>query len=367
MMNARLVLLSPSSEQPSSYLIVDRSGVLVDRGTLATRGTSPPFKGRTILVVPGTDVVTRWLELDDGPQARIAEAAAVMLKDQIGAPRDDVHIAVGEREDDGKRAVSVVDRALMQELLDRADDLGVSPDIVIPDHLMLLPPDDGVLTVTVNGVVAVRGQHLAFSAEAELASLLIGARERRSIEPMPEVERMFAAASVRSSLNLLQQDFAAGGQGSAKWGGYRRVAALAALAALSPFAIWTAEIVRNEASARSLEARAQAAARTIVGDAGSADPIRELRGRIAELRGNDAFMQTTAALFEAISRTSGVELESLSYLRDGVMRATLIHAASSDVGTLRAALEQSAVALDEDASEERDGRMVTTVTLSTRS
>jgi len=352
------------SEQPSSYLIVDEAGAIAGRGVLTVRSPSAAFKGRTVLIVPGTDVVTRWLELEDGPPARVADAAAVLLKDQIGAPRDSIHLALGEPEDDGARPVSVVDRVVMQEFLDRAAELGVSPEVVIPDHLMLAAPDDGVLAVTLGGLVAVRGYRLAFSAEDELASMLIGARRRKSIERMSEIEQLFAAASVQLSLNLLQQDFGAGGRGRAKWNGYRRAAALAALAALSPLAIWTAEIARNEASARGLEARAEASARTIVGDVGSADPIRELRGRIAELRANDGFTQTTAALFEAISHTQGVELESLSYLQEGVIRATLIHEAASDVNALRQVLEQSGIALGEDAGEKRDGRMVTTITLS---
>jgi general secretion pathway protein L len=363
-MNTRLVLLSPSSEQPSFFLIVGEAGTIVGRGTLAAYAA---FKGRTILIVPGTDVVTRWLELEDGPQARAAAAAAVLLKDQISAPRDDVHVAVGKPEDGGKRPVSVVDPALMQEFLDRAAELGISPDVVIPDHLLLLPPDDGVLAVTLGSLVAVRGEQLAFSAEGELASMLIGSRCCRSMERIPEIEQLLAAGSAQLAINLLQQDFAAGGRGGAKWNGYRRVAALLAVAALSPLAIWTAEISRNEASARGLESRAEASARTIIGDAGSADPISELRGRLAGLRANDGFMQTTASLFEAISHAQGVELESLSYLQDGVIRATLIHPATSDLAALRGALKQSGIALGEDAAQERDGRMVTTITLERRS
>jgi hypothetical protein len=103
-----------------------------------------------------------------------------------------------------------------------------------------------------------------------------------------------------------------------------------------------------------------------IGNARSSDPIGELRGRVAELRANDDFVQTTAALFEAISRAQGVELEDLSYLQEGVIRATLIHDAATDVSGLRGTLEQSGITLNEDAARERHGRMVTTVTLGRR-
>lgn len=367
MMTTRLVLLSPSSDRPSPVLIVDGMGAIVGRGALTLGSPATTFKGRTVLIVPGTDVVTRWLQLEDGPKARLAEAAAVLLKDQISASRDDIHIALGEPENDGVRAVSVVDRALMQEFLDQAAALNISPDVVVPDHLLVTPPDDGVLAVALGDIVAVRGDRVAFSAEAELASMLIESRRQTSIGRLSEIEAMMASASTRPLMNLLQQEFAVGAQGKSKWNGYRRAAALAAVAALSPLAIWTAEIARNDAAARGLEARAEAAARTAIGDARSSDPIGALRGRVAELRANDDFMQTTAALFEAISRVQGVELENLSYLRDGVTRATLIHDAATNVSGLRGTLEQSGITLDEDAAQERDGRMVTTVTLGRRS
>ncbi len=365
-MHTRLVLLSPSSDQPSPVLIVDRMGTIVGRSAHIADLPSSTFRGRTVLVVPGTDVVTRWLELGNGPQSRVVEAAAVLLKEQISAPRDDLHIALGEPEDDGLRAVSVVDRTLMQDFLDHAAALRISPDVVVPDHLLVPPPDDGVLVVTLGNFVAVRGERVAFSAEAELASMLIGARRRTTIERLSEIEALFAAASMRTSVNLLQQDFAAGAGGKSRWNGFRRVAALAAAAALSPLTVWTAEIVRNEAAAHGFEARAEATARAIISDAQSSDPIGELRGRVAGLSANDGFMQATAALFEAISRAQGVELENLSYLQDGVTRATLIHGSASDISGVRGVLEQSGITLDEDAAQERDGRMATTNTMNRR-
>jgi len=363
MMHTRLVVLSPASEQPSFYLTVDGAGEIVGRGVLAAHAPVSPFLGRTVLMVPGTEIVTRWLDLDDGPPARVAEAAALALKDQIGAPPDKLHLALGEPDDDGTRPVSVIDPLLMQEFLDRAADLGVPPDVVVPDHLMLPVPDDGVLAVALGLLVAVRGHRLAFSAEDELASLLIGDRRRTTIEDTSEIERLLAASLACSPMNLLQHDFAAGGRGRAMWRGYRRAAVLAAVAALSPLAIWGTEIARNEVAAHALETRADAGARTILGTVASAEPILELRGRLAGLRANDGFMQTTAALFDAVSRTKDVELETLTYLDEGVIRATLIHAASADVSALRQVLEQSGVTVDQDPVEERDGRMVTTITL----
>jgi hypothetical protein len=197
--------------------------------------------------------------------------------------------------------------------------------------------------------------------------MLIGDRRHVSVERAAEIEGHFAAGLAHLSMNLLQQEFSRGGRGLAGWNGYRGVVTLSAIAALSPLALWTAELVRNEAAARGLEARAEAAARTIIGEPRAADPIGALRGRVAGLRANDGFMQTTAALFEAISQVQGVELEGLSYLQEGVIRATLVHSAGSDVGAVRGALEKSGITVDEDAAQERNGRLISTITLGRRS
>jgi general secretion pathway protein L len=365
-MYTRLVLLSSAREKPSSWLIVESSGLVVGRGALAPDSPATPFKGRTILVVPGTGVATRWLKLENGPARPIVEAAAAVLKDEIGAPRASIHIALGNVEDDGARPVSVIDRRLMREFLDHAAALGISPDIVVPDHLMLPAPSDGVLAVARDDIMIVRGRRVAFSAETELALMLIGSRRRTSIESEEGVELLFAEGSQSVEMNVLQQDFAAAGRREA-WGRLRRAAALATIAALSPLAIWTAEIVRNEVSARALEARAQETARTLLGNEESVDPIRELHSRAAALRANDAFMHSTRALFEAMSRIGGMELENLTYLDEGITRATLVHAVLFNVSALSDALQQSGIAVDQDAAQQRDGRTLTTITLKSQS
>jgi type II secretion system protein L len=361
-MQTRLVLLSNASERPSPWLIVEGTGLVVARGVLTPVAPPVAFKGRTILIVPGTGVLTRWLDLEDGPPEEVVETVSALLKDEISAPKGGVHIALGEVGDDGLRPVCIIDRFLLQEYLDRAADLDISPHAAVPDHLMLPSRDDDPVAVELDGVVAVRGSRIAFTVEEELASMLIGGHRAPSVVHGPEIERLFAAGSAHVAVNLLQQEFGPGRRAQT-WGAYRRLAGLAALAALSPLGICAAEIARNEVSAREFEQRAEGRARSIVNDTGAADPSRELRARVAGSSANDTFLRSAAALFEAMSSIVDVELESLSYMQDGVTRASLIHAATADVNRLRRALEQSGVVVDQDAPEERDGRMLTTITL----
>jgi general secretion pathway protein L len=339
-------------------LVVDGAGHILDRSPVAADARASPFKGRTVLVVPGLDIVTRWIKADDE-----ADAATLLLKEQLAVPVDGIHIALGQRDDVGLRVVSAIDRDVLQHFLDRAAELGLSPDVVVPDHLMLPAHGNGLLVATLGSLVAVHGEHTAFTAENELASMLTAGRERVYVEDVSQVEQLLAGALSRMPMNLLQQDFTAGSRGRKRWTGYGRVAALAAAVALSPLAIWAAQIVQSDAAASALEARAQADARTIIGRAGSGDPIRELRGRMAELRANDSLLQRTAALFESLSRTQGAGLEALSYVEDGVIRATIVHASSSGTDALRQALEQQGLVIEEDAADERDGRTVSTITL----
>ena len=359
MILTRLVFLA-SSEQSTSFLVVSGEGLVVSRGILGAQKPATLFKGRTVLVVPGAEVVTRWLDIDSDLSGHVTEQAFGLLKDELGEPRESIHLALGKQEDDGTTLVSVISRALMQEFLDRAVELGIQPDSVIPDHLLLPEPEDsGVLAVALTGSVAVRAQRIAFSADDDLASVLIGDRRCTWIESAAEAERVFAEGARSIATNLLQNDFTRR-QGRR---GLRRIVVLATVAALSPLALCVADFARNEAVTRELNGRVQSTVRSLLGNVVPARAISEVRSQVAALRANDGFMRTAATLFEAMSRVDGVELESLSYTERGIIRATVLHDAITAADALKNALEQSGLSIDQDAPEERNSRMFTIITL----
>lgn len=365
MTEIRLVFLSPERGEPSPFLIVRDTGGIVARGTLAPGAT--PLPVRTVLVVPGTDVLIRWIELPACTPAQASAAAILMLKNEIAVPRESVHLALGAPDKDGWRPMGIVDRSVMQRFIDRAGDIGIAPDAIVPDAMMLTyPGDDTVLAAICDGRIIARGKRLAFSTEPELAGLLIGKHPMRVIERAEEIEILFAAAARHPAIDLLQRDFARGRPGSFKARDFRRAALLAAALLLSPFALWTAQAVSSHALARSLEARAEASARAIPGAQGAADPISYVRGRLAELEANDRFLLATVTLFDAVARMKGAELENFSYLREGAIRATLLHADAAEMEGLSRTLEQSRIGFGQEPATGRRGEPGATIMLRPR-
>lgn len=360
MSGTRLVFLGAAG-QASPYIIVDDEGEIAVRGAFMPGDTAPAM--RTVLVVPGSAVLARWIALPACTPVQAAAAAAHLLKDDIAVTRDSVHIAVGPAGQPA-RLVCVVAKDAMRSFLARAGELGIAPDCVVPDHLMLPASDSETVLATLRGgMVVARGRNLAFSAEPDLAWLLIGKSPMQAVERERDIEHLFAAMASMPAINLLQQEFAHRAGRAPVWRDFRRAAALAAAVLLSPLVLSGADIARNEFSARALEARAATAARAVAGVGDAADPVLTLKGRLADLRGGDRFLQTTALLFDAVQRMNGAELESLSYLSEGVIRATLVDAAPEAIAALRTSMAEKRIALEQDAATRREGRSLTTITM----
>jgi general secretion pathway protein L len=362
MSDTRLLFLVAENAPGLPYLVVDEDGAIAARGRLAHGDIVPAM--RTVLVVPGSAVLARWIALPSCTQAQAAAAARHLLKDEIAVPAETLHVAVSPVEENGLRLVCAVAREAMRDCLARVNEMGVTPDWVVPDHL-LLPPSDGdaVLVAFRAGEAVVRGRNLAFSAEPELAWLLIGNRPMQPIERDEEVEALFASQAMTPAINLLQQEFAPGFGQRTGWKKFRRAAALAAAVLLSPALLWGAGIAKTAFAAHALEAHAGSLARTIPGAATAPDPILYVKGRLADLGSGDRLLHMTAALSQAIQRTKSVEVESLSYLSEGILRATLVNASADDIAALRAGLAPARIGIEADAASESNGRSLTTITL----
>jgi len=348
----RLVLLAPRAGEPSPYLVVDGAGMIVTRGTLGGQGASAPFKGTTLLVISGVDVTTHWIALKAASPGQARTAAAMMLQDELAQPREDLHFALGPVGAGGLRPVSIIAKARLAALLDQARALGVVPDAVVPDHLMLPAPEgDGLVAANLGEALAVRGRDLAFTVEPELAAQLITGLTLDVADESSRIESHFAASAASGApVNLLQGAFDKMGKTAS--GSWRRAAVLAGLALVSPLLIRAAYIARDDMAVGRVE-RATAAR----GD------TRRLISMGASMQQGRDFSEAMAVVFKALERLPGAKLQSLSYRSGGAMRLTLTHDNYSDVATLAGALGPSGFALREDGSTEAGGRISTDLTL----
>jgi len=361
----RLILLAPRREQTSRYLIADLGGGIVTHGVLNPGAPPPQGQASDILIAPSEDILIRRLALPTGGIAQVRAAALAALEDQFGLDAASVHLALGAADETGARLVCAIDAVAMRALLHRAAELGCRPAAVYPDSLMLPEPAPGEAAVADLGDrVLARTPALAFAADPIVAGQVLGAGSRAEIGGVEGFEKQCAAG--RAPVDLLQGAFASSGT-RVRARDFRLAAVLAALLAVSPLVLWTAQIVRHDLGARSLERQANEAALAALSGERPVDPVRAVRARAAQLEGSRALLRATAALFAGIEQTAGAEVEALYYQQDGALRASLAHDNYSDPPAVASRLRQAGYEVQEDgAVDNPDGRITTALSVRAR-
>jgi general secretion pathway protein L len=362
-MSMHRFLFSPADVGAAApYLMVDSFGAFVGRGTLSPGQAVLP-QPPTTLVIPGTDVLARWIELPGATTAQANAAARFLLADMVASTPDSLHVAVARDEADGRRLVCVIDRSLLQAHLAGAKTYGVVPDQVIPDYLLLPAPEDGSTLIAAWGDrLLLRGKELGASIESDVADLLLRGQRTTHLADPDAVVRVMATGAQQIPIDLLQQDFAPRVKDS--WGSapLRRIASLAAVLLLSPLLLWGAELLRGEWAAVASEARTAEMARTLAADA--PDPVAAVQGRMHALAANGTLLKSAAALFEGLEGLDGAELERMSWLADeNVLSATLVHNSAADITELARSVADAGFVLTEDGSAPIDSRVSTSIAL----
>ncbi|WP_299328431.1 type II secretion system protein GspL [Parasphingopyxis sp.] len=278
---------------------------------------------RVALVVPGSEVALHWAEIPATLAPAQARAAARIMADEVSAePLEAQHIAAGPADEDDERCLAIVSRERMTAWLAEAEVLGLDPDLVIPEPLLIAPPEAGVRTLRQAGMDVVRGPKRAFAAEPDIAALLIG---DEAIEPITaeDVERDLGSTLSEPPLNLRQGDYAKRRRWTIDAGFIRRVALLAATILLVTLLIQLTMIARYSFGADALEREVADRARdAIPGNVEIGDPDAQLRARLAELGAGPGYGELANAAFGAVRDTAGVELQSIIYAADNSLQLT---------------------------------------------
>lgn len=276
-----------------------------------------------ILVVPGSDVALHWVDIPARLAPAQAMAAARIMASEVSAePPETTHIAIGRTDDDGQCCLAITARAKMDAWLDQAATLGIDPDRIISEPLLLVPPETGVRIFRRASLDVVRGRTRAFAAEPEIAALLLGEEpsEPLSIE---DFERDLGHVLAESPLNLRQGDYAKRRHWKLDKIYVRRIALLAAAILFVTLLIQVTMIARYSFAADALEREAIDRARdAIPGNVEIVDPEAQLRARLVELGGGPGYGEQANAVFAAIRDTTGVELQAMIYNANNTLQLT---------------------------------------------
>lgn len=361
MIPIRLVLLS-SPDHPWPCLMVSESGAVLQRGVLHPDAPPPETPVIDRLVVPGADVVARWLDLPDRNDRQARSAVAFLLQDDIADEGGDLHICVGGSDAGGQRLAAITTVSRVQGWLEAAAARGVQPVSVTPDYLMLRPEDEQeTLVAGFGSLLAVRGPGLAFSAERPLAEAVMGDRPRR-VMALNELEPMLAGAALLPEINLLQGVFGPRSEQPVV-GNVRRMIILALALLVSPVVLGVAQVGVDLIAARQAESRAVAGARAIwprAVPAGSGMDV--VRTRLAAQQTSDRFADLAADLFAAIERTPGAQIDSLAYGPAG-LNAALSYANYSDMDQLVTAGGRVGLLITADSTVTEGGRITSDISV----
>ncbi len=143
-------------------------------------------KKRVVVVVPAADVLLTWVVAPRAAKRDLIKAIPFLLEDALSVPVETLHFAVGGRQPDGLMPVAVVSRSLMEGWLGELRVAGVTPEVLLPESL-LIPWESTVWTVLiVAGVAIVRsGAFVGFSVDLEnlVMALQLALADSRNTRP----------------------------------------------------------------------------------------------------------------------------------------------------------------------------------------
>jgi len=126
-------------EQNASWAVCEGPDILptqVESGDLAHLSL-PEGNLNTIVFVPAIDVVLASATVPVKSGQRLAQAVPYALEEQLIDDIETLHVAIGHQDSEGKVSTAVVSQQAMQQWLKRLADVGIEPDVVLPDVLAL--------------------------------------------------------------------------------------------------------------------------------------------------------------------------------------------------------------------------------------
>lgn len=352
-----LVLFLPGGEGDISWLRIGAGGGVIARGAVA------PAAGdeleRTVAIAPADAIALHSAPFGGLAPAQARAAARLFIAENSIVPIDSLHVAAGEAvSGETDCLVAAVDSRRMTGWLERLEVLGHDPDAVIPAPLLLPRPEEGYVRAQIGGQPVVRGRQAGWADEPALTTHLIGNVGLRTATDA-ELSEVLRTAIVNPLLDLRQGTFARRRQWQMDWPVVRRLAWIASGIAAASLLISLAMIARYSFGADALNLRADNAARAALPrGAAPGDPQRQLTDRLTGLRGGGlGFGTTTALVFGAVQATPNIELRTIDFTPDGLMRVGVVAPGAPEADALRTRMETAGLAVEASPFQAEGGRI----------
>ncbi len=367
----------------------------IQRGALAELAQQTAGS-RLVLIAPGERVTLRPVSLPGRKRSTWARAVPYALEDQVVEDIEALHFALGDKPDDDRLPVAVVNREVLRGWLDVCAQAGLTPAAIVPEPL-LLPWREGDWSILLEErrAVARIGRWDGFAAERDLLDLLLNrvmtetgdakprqlrvwghpppalteiGLESRIEDSAPEPLQVFASDyQAFTAINLLQGPYSP----QASWGPRLRPWRAAAALASAWLLVQGIGLAHEHWSLRREQTTLRAAMEQIYrevvpGATNIPNPRFQLETRLRELRpagaSDSAFLELLHQGGQALVGFPGVTLRGLGY-RDGQLDLDLEGDNSAVLDQLRRTLDQQPGLRIEMRATQREGRVEGKITL----
>ena len=307
---------------------------VVARGARLDGLPRPDEDERLFLLLLGSEVAMRWIELPLLTDAQALAAARIAIGEASLGSVEALHVALG-RVHGGQRLAASIAHARMGAWLEWANETGLEIDHIVPLPLLIAYGEGPARMWSRSGRTLVHGHAQAFAIEPGLAEAVLADQD---VEPLDdarfEAELPVALAALPLDLRQGVWRRRRAWRIDAGWRGrmVRYAVAAAILLALIPIA----RLGRISWDRYQLHQEAGEVARTTLGLSEAPEDARTaLQQRLERLQGPGmGFVDGAAVIFGAVRQTPNVELADLNFDDSGVLSARVRTASAADLAEL---------------------------------
>ncbi len=371
-----VIKLIDTTLEHADWLICDEHGALVSGVRTDTlENIASLVEGRKVTVVVPSEWVTLLTATVPGSAARAVKAIPFALEDFLSEDVEDLHFAIGDKQDSDNYPVAVISHDLMAKMQTRLNEVSLRPTQLLPEQLSLprfQESENGWTGLLADNHLIVRlDDYNGFAVESDSIELLMESCLAEAEDTMPagmvvfcqegetweykneslDIEERTCVDSLSllasgihnsTSINLLQGNYSFKQQFSKAWKPWRPAMALAAalLIAFGASKFIEQQKLNSQVSAQKVEME-NILKRTFPSIRRIVDPRKQMASEMKKLGaggGSSGFVSIVNSLNKAIAAAGNTKLNSISY-KSGRMDLDLETDKLGTLDTLKTTLE----------------------------
>ncbi|NOX43716.1 MAG: type II secretion system protein GspL [Gammaproteobacteria bacterium] len=380
-----------------NWVFVDDHGQMGDIHQGSLDEISGQVAGHKIVVIiPGNDVTLSSALVPTQNKKRLMTALPFALEDQLVSDVEDLHFALGGRNDEGETNCAVVDRDKMDNWVAKLKEFGIQANFIIPD-ILAVPFVNGSwsLLVDENNVLVRTGFQSGFSIETENAEAFLAMLLKENSDTPPErlyvykydeggsalpdlsslqleiiedicvvnLLPLIKGLDLDSAINLLQGAYSRSEQIGKIWRPWWPAAAMFASLVFLQLAMTTTHYFQLKSQSDEIQAEIKQIYLTAFPDAKNVvNPQVQMERKLKALRGGagqggSSVLGLLSGTASVLKSTAGLEIKSIRY-QDGKLDVDMIIKDLQTLDKLKLQLvQQSGLSVDIVTANSRNNRV----------